>query len=150
MQNATAAGLQIILVVVNPPPGVVFAVQHGRDGLLPPYAAAADALSFALTLPLGPALPDGTFNYRGAFAQGTPAERFIYLNSGTYAGQQDTPWARRAKIQLAGVPRDLVESAAGHAHRAIEGRLSGTMRDGGPVCASVPPASTQWRLVERA
>lgn len=144
-----AATLQIILVLTDPPPGVVFAVQHGRDGLLPPYASSAEAMSFALTLPLGPTLPDGGFNYRGPFAQGTPAERFIYVNSGTYAGQQGTPWARRAKIQLAGMPRDLVAAAVGNAHRAMEARLISTMRDGGPVCASVPPASIQWRLLVR-
>lgn len=148
MQTA-AAELQIILVLTDPPPGVVFAVQHGRDGLLPPCASSAEAMSFALTLPLGPTLPDGGFNYRGPFAQGTPAERFIYVNSGTYAGQQGTPWARRAKIQLAGMPRDLVAAAVGNAHRAMEARLISTMRDGGPVCASVPPASIQWRLAER-
>lgn len=146
----TATQLQIILVLMDPPPGVVFAVQQGRDGLLPPYAAAPDSLSFALTLPLGPALPDGAFNYRGPFAQGTPADRFIYVNSGTYAGQPGTAWARRAKIKLAGMPRDLVEAALGDAHRAMEARVNGTMKDGGPVCASVPPASIQWRLVERA
>ncbi len=142
--------IQLILVLTDPLPGVVFAVQHGRDGLLPPYASTANTQSFAFTLPLGPALPDGTFNFRGPFTQGTPADRFIYLNSGTYAGQQDTPWARRAKIKLAGMPRDLVEAALGDTDRAIEARLNGTMRDGGPVCASVPPASIQWRLVVRS
>ncbi|MDR7097240.1 DUF5990 family protein [Hydrogenophaga laconesensis] len=147
MQTGTLSELQIILVVTAPLPGVVFAVQHGRDGLLSPYASTPDRLSFALTLSLGPALPDGSFNYRGPFAQGTPADRFIYLNSGTYAGQPDTPWARRAKIRLAGMPGDLVAAATGDADRAIEACLHGMARDGGPVCASVAPALIQWRLV---
>lgn len=150
MQTEPATALQIILVLVNPPAGVLFAVQHGRDGLLPPHASTGETLSFAFTMPLGPALPDGSFNYRGPFAHGTPAERFVYVNSGTYAGQQGTPWARRAKVKLAGMPRDLVEAAAGDAHRAIEARLNSTMRDGGPVCASVPPASIHWRLAVRS
>lgn len=149
MQTAVPTELQVILVLTDPPSGVVFAVQHGRDGLLPPHAATADSLLFAFTLPLGPAMTDGGFNYRGPFAQGTPAERFIYVNSGTYAGQHDTPWARRAKIKLAGLPRDLVEIAAGDSGAAIEGRLNAIGRDGGPVCASVPPASIQWRVVRR-
>lgn len=143
----TSAALQIILVVMDPLPGVLFAVQHGRDGLLPPYASTADGLSFAFSLSLGPALSDGGVNYRGLFAQGTPADRFFYLNSGTYAGQLDTPWARRAKIKLAGMPHDLVAIATGDANRAIEALLNGTAPDGGPVCASVAPASIQWRLV---
>lgn len=149
MSGTTAAELQIILVLTAMPPGVRFAVQRGRDGLVPPYASTAGSLSFALTVTLGPALPDGSFNFRGPFAQGTPAERFVYLNAGTYAGQADTPWARRAKIQLAGIPRALVEASAGDADSAVEARIHGTARDGGPVCATVHPASIPWRLVRR-
>lgn len=149
MQSATAAELQIILVLTAMPPGVRFAVQQGRDGLVPPYASTAEALSFALTVTLGPALPDGSFNFRGPFAQGTPADRFVYLNAGTYAGQPDTHWARRAKIKLAGIPRALVEAAAGDPDSAVEAHLHGTARDGGPVCATVDAASISWRLARR-
>lgn len=150
MQNATPLELQIILVVTAAPPGVRWAVQHGRDGLLPPYASTDEFVSFALTVNLGPALPDGSFNFRGPFAQGTPADRFIYLNSGTYAGQQDSGWARRAKIKVVGIPKALVEAAAGDADGAIEGRIHGTARDGGPVCASIDPLAISWRLITRS
>jgi hypothetical protein len=149
MQSGNPAELQIILTVTAPLANVVFAVQHGRDGLLPPYASTAERISFALTVTLGPTLADGSFNFRGPFAQGTPADRFIYVNAGTYAGQADTPWARRAKIKLAGIPRHLVETAAGDADSAIEGRIDGTARDGGPVCATVHPPSIRWHLVTR-
>lgn len=138
--------LQLILVVVSPPSGVLFAVQRGHDGLLPPYASTAQSHSFAVTLNVGPALPDGRFNFRGPFAQGTPTDRFVYVNSGVRAGQSGTPWERRAKIKLAGIPRHLVEAAAGDPNRAIEARIQGTSRDGGPVCASVPPDAITWRL----
>jgi hypothetical protein len=149
MQSETKAELQIILVLTAPPSDVLFAVQHGRDGLLQPYASTADVISFAITLSLGPALADGSFNFRGPFAQGTPADRFVYVNSGGYAGQLDTFWERRAKIKLAGIPRHLVETAAGDANSAIEGRIPGTARDGGPVCATVPPVSINWQLATR-
>lgn len=150
MQNGTTAELQIILVLTAVPSGVLFAVQHGRDGLLQPYASTAESLSFALTVNLGPALADGSFNFRGPFAQGTPADRFIYVNSGTYAGQPDTHWARRAKIKLAGIPRGLVETAAGDSNCAIEGRIHGTARDGGPLCATIDPLSISWYLARRS
>lgn len=142
--------VQIILLITAALPGVRMAVQHGRDGLLSPYASTAELASFALTLSLGPARPDGSFNFRGPFAQGTPADRFIYLNSGTYAGQPDTLWSRRAKIKLAGIPQSLVETAAGDAHCAIEARIHGTARDGGPVCATVDPLSISWQLARRS
>jgi len=149
MQSETTAELQIILVLTAPPSDVLFAVQHGRDGLLQPYASTADLISFAITMNLGPALADGSFNFRGPFAQGTPDDRFIYVNSGTYAGQLGCRWERRAKIKLAGIPRGLVETAAGDANCAIEGRIPGTARDGGPVCATVPPLSIGWQLATR-
>ncbi|WP_382156386.1 DUF5990 family protein [Hydrogenophaga sp. ANAO-22] len=149
MKNGTNSELQIILAVTAFPPGVRFAVQHGRDDLLPPYASTAELVSFAMTMSLGPTLPDGSFNFRGPFAQGTPADRFIYLNSGTYAGQPDSRWERRAKIKLAGIPQPLVETAAGDANCAIEGRIHGTARDGGPVCATVGPQAISWHLIKR-
>lgn len=142
--------VQMLLLITAAPPGVRWAVQHGRNGLLPPHASTAELMSFAFTLGLGPALSDGSFNFRGPFPQGTPADRFVYLNSGTYAGQQDTVWARRAKIKLAGIPRPLVEAAAGDANVAIAGRLHGTAKDGGPVCASVDPGLIRWQLESNA
>ncbi|MGE0097827.1 MAG: DUF5990 family protein [Hydrogenophaga sp.] len=149
MQSPATPELQVILVLTAPPPGVLFAVQIGRDGLLQPYSSTAAFLSFAFTLSLGPPQADGSFNFRGPFAQGTPADRFVYVNSGNYAGQENCPWERRAKIKLAGIPRHLVETAAGDANSAIEGRILGTAKDGGPVCASVPPQAINWHLVTR-
>lgn len=139
--------LQIVLTVVQPPPGVLFAVQRGRDELLPPYASTAESLSFALTVKLGSARADGSFNFLGPYAQGTPDDRFVYVNSGVRAGQADTPWERRAKIKLGGIPRELVEAAAGVPHRAVQAHIHGTKRDGGPVCASVAPPAIAWQLV---
>ena len=149
MQTDPARQLQIILTVQSPPPGVAFAVQRGRDELVKPFVVTADLVSFAITLALGPSLADGSPNFRGPFAQGAPADRFVYVNSGFYAGQMGTPWERRAKIKLADIPVALVESAAGNPDAAIEARIHGTMKDGGPVCASVRPPQIWWQLVRR-
>lgn len=146
MPLPTETQLLVILVIVSPPAGVRFAVQQGRDELLPPCASGADSISFALTLNLGPALANGGFNFRGACAQGTPDERFVYVNSGVRAGQTNTAWERRAKVKLAGIPRQLVEAAMGQPDRAVQAHIQGTMRDGGPVCASVPPQAISWQL----
>jgi hypothetical protein len=149
MQNSTGYALQLLLTVLAPPPGVVFAVQRGRAELLPPYTADAESVAFAITVRLGPALADGSFNFRGPYAQGTPSDRFIYVNSGTLAGQLASCWERRAKVKLAEIPRALVESAVGDPDRAIEARIVGTARDGGPVCASVQPHAISWHLATR-
>lgn len=150
MQNDQAQSLQLILTLQSPPPGVDFAVQRGRDELVRPFLATTDAVSFAITLTLGPLLADGSPNFRGPFAQGTPADRFVYVNSGFYAGQMGTPWERRAKIKLADIPIALVERAAGNPSAAIEARIEGTMKDGGPVCASVRAPQISWQMVTRS
>ena len=43
---------------------------------------------------------DGQPNFLGPFAQGPPADRFVYINSGTLAGQAESEWTRRAKVPL--------------------------------------------------
>ncbi|MCY4756763.1 DUF5990 family protein [Pelomonas aquatica] len=146
MQQSAAPVLQLLLTVLAPPPGVVFAVQRGRDELLPPYASDVESVAFAITMRLGPPLVDGAFNFRGPYAQGAPADRFIYLNSGTLAGQSASCWERRAKVKLAAIPRPLIESAVGDPACAIEARILGTAGDGGPVCASIRPHAISWRL----
>lgn len=150
MQNDQAQSLQLILTLVSPPPGVDFAVQRGRDELVRPFLATTGLVSFAITLTLGPLLAGGSPNFRGPFAQGTPADRFVYVNSGFYAGQMGTPWARRAKIKLADIPIALVERAVGNPNAAIEARIEGMMKDRGPVCASVRAPQISWQMVMRS
>ena len=133
--------------MVAPPPGVRFAVQRDRAGLHPPADVQADALRFDFPLRLGATLPDGAFNFLGEFAQGPREDRFVYINSGTLAGQEGSCWTRRAKLKLASMPRSLVEAAVGAPGGVIEARIPGTMGDGGPVCASIKPQAVTWRLV---
>ncbi|MBW8843727.1 MAG: hypothetical protein JF607_01960 [Burkholderiales bacterium] len=133
------------IVIVNPPPGVWFAVQRGRSELLQPLDGQLEAIAFELSLRLGTPLPNGAANFLGEYAQGTPADRFVYVNSGTLAGQADSGWTRRAKLKLAAIPRELVESALSSG--LIEARVLGTMADGGPICASVKPQAVAWRHV---
>lgn len=137
--------LRLQLYVIDPPSGVAFAVQRGKSELLLPAAIENDAIRFELALRIGAPLPDGSFNFLGEFAQGTPDDRFVYVNSGVRAGQTSSCWDRRAKIKLHSIPREWVEAAAGHQDRAIEGRIKGTMNDGGPVCATPKPGMMFWR-----
>lgn len=144
------ATLQLIVVVTAPPSGVVFAIQSGRDGLQAPFASTPDAISFALVLDVGAPKADESFGFRGPFVQGRPSDRFVYLNSGSRAGQPQTPWDRRAKIKLGDLPSPLIRAALGDPDQAVEVRVPGTMRDGGPVCATVPVDRLTTRLLIRA
>ncbi|MCC6075415.1 DUF5990 family protein [Pseudomonas sp. GCM10022188] len=135
------------ILVVDPPSGVRFAVQRGRSDLLEPLANQREIIQFEFSLRLGSPLPDGSVNFVGEFAQGPSSDRFVYINSGTLAGQADSPWTRRAKLKLAAIPLQVIESALSTAEGVIEARVLGTMDDGGPVCASVKPHAVVWSAV---
>src|SRR5437764_6998927 len=87
--------IAIRLNVLNPPKGVAMRVQKGRDELLEPSSDSSKALVF--DFPITVDLSDKTPNFLGEFAQGPKTARFVYVNSGTYAGQADSCWGRRAK-----------------------------------------------------
>ena len=89
----------------------------------------------------------GEPNFLGPFVQGPPAGRFVYINSGTLAGQADSIWTRRAKVPLTGITRALIERAR-VAGSTLEAEIAGTGRDGGPACATVPLMSDGWRVAD--
>lgn len=135
------------IVVLEPLPGVTYALQRGRDELVPPATKTPTAespagLSFELTV-----LASGSRNepprLTGPFAQGPPSGRFVYVSSGTLAGQRESCWSRRAKVPLPGITwADIDEVLRGG--RVLEAAVRGTGRDGGPSCGSVPLAAA-WR-----
>lgn len=137
----------IRIVVTAPPPGVEFAVQRGRSELLEPSDRHHGNIQFELSLRVGSPLPDGSANFLGEFAQGPPGDRFIYINSGTLAGQAGSCWTRRAKLKLASIPRQIVDTALSAGEGTLEARVVGSMADGGPVCASVKADAVAWRFV---
>jgi Family of unknown function (DUF5990) len=131
------------LSIVRPPAGVRWAVQLGRDALLPPIHIADDHLVFEIPLILGPNLR-GTVQLRGAAVQGPPAARFVYVNAGKRAAEPWSSWDRRAKVSLATI--DLAALREVNGPIVLDGAIQGTARDGGPACASVALIDGAWRL----
>jgi hypothetical protein len=139
--------IPIRLVVTDPPSGVTMQVQKGRDDLLAPAEQNKDRLVFDLEMDLQ--IESGTPNFLGKFAQGPKQSRFIYINSGTYAGQHDTCWSRRAKVSLMDVTPDQVHELLASPGSRLEISIKGTGTDGGPVCASVKPHATSgWKVIK--
>jgi hypothetical protein len=134
------------IVVRHPLPGVELRLQRGRDQLVPPVAQTPEAATFELVLE---ALErsGGGMVLRGAEAQGTPAKRFVYINAGTYAGQADSPWGRRAKVPLTGLDGTVVAAARALPGAVIVGVIDGRARDGGPAAATVPLLGDGWTVV---
>ncbi|MDQ6888070.1 MAG: DUF5990 family protein [Gemmatimonadota bacterium] len=135
------------IVVEGPPPSVRWAVQLGRDDLLPPARIADGRLLFAFSLTVGPSTSEGEPTLRGPAAQGPPAARFVYLNSGKRAGESASCWDRRAKVPLRTITAALLAELGAAPGGVLEVRVAGRAGDGGPACASVPLLGEGWRIV---
>ena len=134
------------VIVEKPPSGVDIGVQdgHGNDyKTVQKQRFTKEDLRFEFPIRVNES-KDGQPNFLGSFAQGPANKRFIYLDIGTYAGQTNTPWSRRLKIPLAGITWQMIEQAS-VASVAIETRVPGTGKDGGPTCGTVKP-SFGWAL----
>jgi hypothetical protein len=145
-----AAETTLRITVVAPPAGVTFRVQRGKSDLDAPVEEDAGHLSFDVTVRVVDPRPDGSPDFRGPCVQGRPGERFVYVNSGTSAGQAGSCWTRRMKVHLAGIPRELADRALADPSLRLEARVAGTARDGGPACATVPLLGGGWEAVPTA
>lgn len=142
--------LTLRITLIKPPPGVPFCLQKGKDDLVPPSSESGENASFDFTVNIANDRNDGPPNFRGPFAQGPPAGRFVYINSGTYAGHSDSCWSRRAKVPLSGITWDLIEEALSKPSAVLEAHIAGTSRDGGPVCATVGLLEGGWKVQNKA
>lgn len=142
--RAKAIQLQLRIVVVAPPAGVTFAVPRGRADLLAPSKVIANSLVFEFPVSVADTTAEPP-RLTGEFMQGPPATRFVYVNSGTCAGQASSCWSRRAKVPLSGISSRMVQSVLSTPYDILEAHIAGTGRDGGPACATVPLLS-EWRI----
>lgn len=132
------------IVVLNPVAGCAYALQRGKVELDQTQVSDGADLVFNLSLSLRP-LADGLLDPKGTHVQGPRGARFVYINSGTLAGQTDSCWTRRAKVPLRGVDKVLPADGLNHLPPMIEARIAGKARDFGPACASVPLLGEGWR-----
>ena len=143
MRDAIPVTLRVTLV--GPPADVQFGVQQGRYGVLAAARATGETLSLDFPGEFRPGKEGEPVLY-GPHAQGPPAERFVYVNAGTYSGDSVSCWGRRAKIPTRGVTWELLERARQTPGAVIEARIAGKARDGGPACATVPLLEPGWQV----
>lgn len=122
------------ITLVRPPPNVAFAVQTGREGLLDRRISTGADLSFDVAIEA--AEVGGSARFFGPLVQGPPNARFLYVRSGTMAGQPGSFWTRRVKVPLASLSWTAVQRAVASSAR-LEARIEGRATDGGPACATV-------------
>lgn len=123
--------------------GVTMKVQRGKDELLPPSEVLAGAITFEFEISAD--LTMEAPNFLGKYAQGPKDQRFIYVNSGRYAGQAGTCWDRRAKISLMSITREQINAVLAKPGSFLLAEFEGVGRDGGPTCASVK--GVEWTVV---
>jgi hypothetical protein len=130
----------IRLVLVDPPAGIDFGIQHGHgaeyETLFVQQRKSGDVI-FDFSIPVVENRKGGLPNFQGPFAQGPPAGRFVYVDAGTCAGQNNTPWSRRMKVPLHGITWGLIRQTLSNAGSRLSASIAGTGKDGGPNCATV-------------
>ena len=130
--------------VIDPPTVVVFALQRGRSELHQATRSSGAPISFDFRARVVLAGSKGRPDVLGPFVQGRPESRYVYVNSGTYAGDSSSCWSRRAKVPLIGISRELIRELRQRSETLLECRIAGTGGDGGPACASVPLLGEGW------
>ena len=133
------------IILQGPTPGVVYGLQKGKgsnyETVLKQTSDSTDLIfQFNVEAKHG---DNGKIILLGPFAQGTPQDRFVYIDIGTYAGQKGSPWSRRLKIPLSGINAELVNTLS--ENTILWCKIPGTGKDGGPNCATVKPFSG-WKV----
>ncbi len=141
--------VSLVIRVRRPPPGVRWALQLGRQDLVPPAKVSADELRFEFSARVVESA-DGGVDLRGPAVQGPRGGRFVYLTCGKRAGDPGSPWDRRAKVPLEPLRVRLGSAAPRWTEGEWEAQIEGVGRDGGPACASVPLVGGEWTLRSRA
>ncbi|HMT07856.1 MAG TPA: DUF5990 family protein [Pyrinomonadaceae bacterium] len=135
----------IRIIVRRPMAGVQMKVQVGKSELLDPSVSNEGDLTFDFEIDVD---NDGSLpNFLGKFAQGPKAERFVYVNSGSYAGQHFSCFNRRAKISLMTIAADQIKSVNANKDRVLATEFEGIGKDGGPACASIK--GIVWKVEKR-
>jgi len=136
------------IILEGPPAGVDFGIQKGKGNnyeTIQKQRSGNQDLEFEFTITVRP--KDGSPNLLGPFVQGTPADRFIYIDIGECAGQADAAWSRRLKIPLKPITPEMIKTLVSDSSFILATKVPGTGKDKGPTCGTVKPFSG-WRLAK--
>lgn len=141
--------LLLLIVVRDPVPDVPLRMQRGRYELVAPVRTSPSAVTFELRVQ-AVVRADGSMVLKGPEVQGSPAQRFVYVNAGQYAGTGPSPWSRRAKVPLSAITEALVQALRASPGAVLRAEIHGRARDGGPAAATVPLLGSGWTVTGSA
>jgi hypothetical protein len=101
-----------------------------------------DAPSAVWTLACSAVFTSTGIDVKGAYIQGRPGGRFIYLSWGTVDESGAFTLFRRAKLMLDAVGQDVLDAAVQSGR--LVARLGLTDAKGHPLCAQVRPPLIDW------
>jgi Family of unknown function (DUF5990) len=133
--------LRCSIILENPTAGVVFGLQKGGGNdyeTIQKQKATGENLLFELNVRVKTGKNTAPV-FLGPCTHGTPADRFIYIDIGTYAGQKESSWDRRLKIPFRGITPEMIQQLIKDPKLLLETRVSGIGKDGGPNCGTVKP-----------
>lgn len=135
--------LDLEIILQKPTPNVDFGLQKGTgsnyETVQKQRSGTLDLVfKFSVTVKSDRS-KDKLPKFSGSFVQGPSNGKFIYIDIGTYAGQTNSPWARRLKIPLTGITWEDIDRIIGNPGLSMITRVKGTGKDGGPNCATVKP-----------
>lgn len=143
----TPFDLPLRLIVRRPLEDVRYALQLRDAELLSATETSTDAITFDFAIRCETLHESRPPRLLGSAVHGPPSRRYLYVNSGTRAGQTDSCWDRRAKVPLGAITPDLVAAVRNSTDCRLLVEIEGIARDGGPTCGTVSRLD-DWRLVE--
>jgi hypothetical protein len=141
--------LSLRIILQEPVPGIVYGLQKGKGNsyeIVQKQTTTSRDLVFEFTIDVKDT-DKSNCSLVGPFTQGTPLDRFVYLNIGTNAGQIGSPWSRRLKIPIFGITKATIESMSDK--DMLQCTVPGKGKDGSPSCATVKPFSG-WSVVAQS
>ncbi len=138
MTRADQVELRARIVIEQPVPGVLHALQEDDAPHHPKRSQSGEPLAFEFPLRIGP----GPKFFGKQVRREGPVRRFVYVRIGTSAGDRASPWTRRMKIDIHDIDPALLDEAAKGG--VLEGTINGTAKDGSPACATIRPV--RWRV----
>ena len=134
-----ADAVTLRLTIADPVSGVRYSLQDSRNAPAEARTADVGPVSFDVPVTLR---PDGRLSGPFVRREG-PTRRFVYIAIGRSAGDRDSCWTRRAKVDVHDIPAALLAPGA-----VLEVVLPGRGKDGSPACATVRPLEG-WRAANR-
>ena len=145
-KKSPAETLPLRIIVVDPPPGILWALQLNQEEIVKPTSATVSRITFDFAVEVIEGDSKDAFRLRGPAVQGRPGGRFVYLRMGAYAGQVGIDAGWRAKIGLEGITHKQLDAVKAKRAAVLEVQFAGTGPKGGPACATVTLLGRGWQV----